>query len=283
VRTLGRVLAAAVLLLSGSVTGVAAAQEPLLTVDWTTTPPLGGDVVDGNVRIAVTAAAGMESPLATIDVSALDLGTVGYSVRGQVRYTDVTGPGYLQMWSYFADGGQFFSRTLGSEGPMAAIAGSSDWRAFELPFYLEGHVGPTRLEIGLVLPGPGTVEVGPLELVRLDDASSSNAWLSDRGIGVAGAAIGSAIGILSVAVAVAAGRRTGRRYVLPLMTAAAVVGVALIALSVVGLVTGQPPNVILLLLVSGLVLAAVFGGSIPRTRRMYADAELRKMRAMDQA
>jgi hypothetical protein len=35
--------------------------------------------------------------------------------------------------------------------------------------------------------------------------------------------------------------------------------------------------------VSGLILAAVFGVSIPRTRRLYADAELRKMRAMDEA
>ena len=37
------------------------------------------------------------SPMATID--APDLGTVGYTVRGQVRYMDVAGQGYLEMWS----------------------------------------------------------------------------------------------------------------------------------------------------------------------------------------
>ena len=38
-----------------------------------------------------------------------------------------------------------------------------------------------------------------------------------------------------------------------------------------------------MVLVGGLVLAVAFGIAIPRTRRLYADAELRKMRAMDQA
>jgi hypothetical protein len=280
-----RALAAAALL--AAVPGVAAAQEPVTTVDWTATPPLSGSVVDGNVRVAADVAGG-DFPLVTLDVADLDLGTVGYAVRGNVRYSDVVvsdpaRPGYLQMWSTFADGGRYFSRTLASEGPMAALQGTADWRPFELPFFLQGHVGPTRLEIAVVLPGSGTVDVGPLELVRLDaESASGGAWLSDRAIGVAGAAVGTAVGILAVAVAVLTGRRSGRRFVLPAMAAAAVVGVGLIVVSIVALATGQPPNVVLLLLVPGLVLAAVFGGSIPRTRRLYADAELRKMRAMDQ-
>jgi hypothetical protein len=259
---------------------VAVAQEPVTSIDWASTPPRSGEVVGGNARVTADPAGG-RFPLAKLDVP--DLGTVGYSIRGRVRYTDVAGPGYLEMWSYFADGGQYFSRTLGTEGPMAALNGTSDWRSFELPFVLQGATGPERLAVNVVLPGAGSVEVSPLELVRLDaGASGGGGWLSDRAIGVAGTVIGVTVGIFGAAIAWLVGRRRGRRFVLPAMTIAAGVGVALVVLSVVALATGQPPTVVLLLLVTGLVVGAVFGISIPRTRRLYADAELRKMRAMDE-
>ena len=97
----------------------------------------------------------------------------------------------------------YFSRTLGSDGPMAALDGTSDWRPFELPFFLQGADGPERLEIGVVLPSTGTVEIGPLELVRLDaEASGGGAWLSDRTIGALRAAlIGTAVGVFGAAIA----------------------------------------------------------------------------------
>lgn len=278
-RSVVAVAVAAVVLLATAT--VAVAQEPVASVDWASTPPLSGEVTDGNAHVTADAAGG-SFPLAKLDVS--DLGTVGYSIRGRVRYTDVTGPGYLEMWSAFADGGRYFSRTLGTDGPMAALNGTSDWRAFELPFFLQGADGPDRLEVNVVLPGAGSVDVSPLELIRLDaEATGGGAWLSDRSIGVAGALIGVAVGVFGAAIAWLVGHRRGRRFVLPAMTAAMAAGIGLVVLSVVGLLTGQSPNVVLFVLVSGLVLAAVFGVSIPRTRRLYADAELRKMRAMDEA
>lgn len=261
--------------------GAALAQDPVVRVDWVSTAPVSGEVVDGNVRITADAAGGT---FLLVEIEAPDLGTVGYAVRGQVRYADVAGQGYLEMWSYFADGGQYFSRTMAADGPMAALSGTSDWRDFELPFYLQGAAGPERLAINVVLPGAGTVDVSPLELVRLDaDPGSAGAWLTDRGIGVAGALIGVAVGIFAAAIAWLAARRRARRFVLAAMTAAAGAGIGLIVLSIVGLSTGQPPNVVLFVLVAGLILAAAFGISLPRTRRLYADAELRKMRAMDHA
>ena len=51
-----------------------------------------------------------------------------YAVRGQVKHTDVQGKGYLEMWSNFGDGAAYFSRTLGEQGPMQHLAGTSDWR-----------------------------------------------------------------------------------------------------------------------------------------------------------
>src|SRR5881397_3380422 len=35
-----------------------------------------------------------------------------YRLTGRVRYDNVEGTGYLEMWNYFPGGGQFFSRTL---------------------------------------------------------------------------------------------------------------------------------------------------------------------------
>ena len=278
-RAAGALAVATVTLALVAGAGPALAQEPVQRVDWAATAPLSGEVVDGNVHLTADAG-GSQFPLARVD--APDLGTVGYAIRGRVRYSDVTGPGYLEMWSAFADGSRYFSRTLGTEGPMAALAGSSDWRDFELPFELDGAAGPKQLEVNVVLPAAGSVDVSALELVRLDAASSAGtAWLSDRAIGVAGALIGTTVGLLAAAIATLTSRRRGRRFVLTALAVAAGVGVAFVIVAVYGLAAGQPANVVLLLLVPGLVLALAFGAAIPRTRLLYADAELRKMRAMD--
>ena len=275
---LGRAAAMAALL-SIQATGFATAQETVLQVDWSVSPPASGEVVGKNVRVTSDAAGG-QLPLIAVDVP--DLGRQGYVLRGEVRYSDVAGAGYLEMWNVFADGSRFFSRTLGTEGTMAALTGTSDWRPFELPFFLDGAAPPNRLEINVVLPGSGTVEVGPLQLVRLAEAGSG-AWVPDRSIGVVGAVLGTAIGLLGALVGTLVARNRGRRIVLPAMTLAAIAGVALIAASIVAIPSGQPPSVVFLLLVSGAILAAAFGLGMPRVRRAYAEAELRKMRAMDHA
>lgn len=256
-----------------------AAQEPVMQINWATSAPASGQVVDGNAQVSADGSGGL-FPLIAVNVP--DLGRVGFSVRGRVRYSDVAGSGYLEMWSVFADGGRYFSRTLGTEGPMAVVTGTSDWRPFELPFFLEGAAPPNRLEINVVLPGSGTVEIGPLEVVRLAEAGSG-AWLPDRAVGVVGAALGSAIGVLGALVGVLVSRNRGRGFVLPVMTAAAVLGSVLIAASVAAIPAGQPPGIVFLLFLPGVILAAVFGASLPRVRRAYAEAELRRMRAMDQA
>ena len=48
---------------------------------------------------------------------------------------------------------------------MAKLKGTSDWRAFLLPFNAEGAKGkPTKLVINVVLPGKGTVYLRGLVL-----------------------------------------------------------------------------------------------------------------------
>jgi hypothetical protein len=254
------------------------ADGPVATIDWTSTAPASGEVVDGAVRIASTS--GGTYPLTTIEVA--DLGTAGYEIRGQVSYQGVAGPSYLEMWSEFPDGGRYFSRTLATDGPMAALSGTSDWRAFELPFYLNGSRPPARLEINVVLAGAGTVDVGRLEVVNLAvGAANDGAWLSPRDLGIVGAIAGSTIGLFGALIGVLVGRRRARGFVLPAMTAATIAGVGLIVLAGVALVASQPGSVAYVLFLPGAILTLLCGLGIPRVRRLYAEDELRRMRALD--
>jgi hypothetical protein len=257
----------------------ALADGPVVTIDWTVTPPASGTVVDGAAR--VTAGSGGGSfPLAAIEGP--DLGTTGYEIRGLVRYTDVASTAYLEMWSAFQDGSRYFSRTLATEGPMMALSGSSDWRPFELRFDLNGGNPPNRLEINLVLPGAGSVDVGRLELVALPAGESSDgAWLPGPSVGIVGGIAGGAIGMFGALIGVLVSRRRGRAFVVPAMTVAAITGVALNLAGGVALVAGQPSSVVYLFALTGAILALAFGLQGPRVRRLYADAELRRMRALD--
>jgi hypothetical protein len=254
------------------------ADGPVATIDWTNTTPASGEVVGGAVR--VTSTSGGTLPLTAIDVTGL--GTTGYAIRGQVRYRDVAGTSYLEMWSLFPDGGRYFTRTLATEGPMAALSGTSDWRAFELPFELNGSKPPSRLEVNVVMAGAGTVDVGRLELVNLAlGAANDGAWLSPRDLGIAGAVGGMTIGLFGALIGVLVGRRRGREFVLPAMIAATVVGIGLIFMAGVALVAGQPASVAYVLFLPGAILTLLCGLGVPRVRRLYAEDELRRMRALD--
>jgi hypothetical protein len=258
--------------------GAVAADDPVLQVDWTATAPASGRVVDGAAEVAGRAG-GATLPLLAIDVP--DLGTDGYVVRGQVRYADVVGSGYLEMWSVFADGSRYFTRTLGSEGSMAALTGTAGWRPFELPFYLEGAAPPERLEINVVLPATGTVAVGSLSLDRLGSGAGPASGMSRLPIGAIGAVVGSTIGLLAALIGVLVPRGRARRFLIPAITIAVGAGVLLVAASVVAALGGQPGDVVIALLLPGTILAVAFGAALPLVRRGYAIAELRKMRALD--
>lgn len=100
-----------------------------------------------------------------------------YAIRGRVRYEDVGGAGFLEMWSYFADGSQYFSRTLETGGALQMLSGDSPWRDFALPFDLgpnPNQAKPNRLVVNLVLPESGTVWISNLELVELPETSSAS-------------------------------------------------------------------------------------------------------------
>ncbi|CAN5376182.1 hypothetical protein BH09VER1_BH09VER1_06400 [soil metagenome] len=104
-----------------------------------------------------------------------------YGVTGEVKYSQVAGDGYLEMWSVFPSG-RYFSRTLGEVGPMAKLTGDSDWRTFLLPFDKMGNQEvPGTLELNLVLPRGGEVSFRNLVLKEFTVAVSLNDLMEEEG------------------------------------------------------------------------------------------------------
>lgn len=95
-----------------------------------------------------------------------------YLVKGWLKYDDVAGDGYVELWNHFGDDA-FFSRTLGDKGPMGKVTGTSGWRIFLLPFTAKEGMTPDKLTLNLVLPGHGTVTVTDVRLVDTADLTGA--------------------------------------------------------------------------------------------------------------
>jgi len=263
--------------------GAASAAAP--TVDWSARRVEQGTVLPSQapggaaaLQLVSRSQEGAAFQLAEIDDPGID--GDHYSVVGQVRYEGVEGSGYLEMWSVFADGGRYFTRTLAGSGPLASLRGRSGWRRFELPFFLEGHAPPTRLELNVVLPGRGTVLLGPLSL---EQSASEAAWWSKRTAGLVGAILGSLIGLAGAALGTFAGRGRARRFVLSALVGMVVLGALLLGIAGAALIAGQPSHVWYPTLLGG-AIPFVLGVALLRPlRRRYAEIELRRMRALDLA
>ena len=72
-----------------------------------------------------------------------------------------------------------------------------------------------------------------------------------------------------------------RRLVLGAFAACAVLGLALLAASIVGAMTGQPAYVVRPLGAAGFAVGVSFTGTFFAMRRVYAEAELRRTIATD--
>ncbi len=143
--------------------------------DWNAVPAAGGwpdgipVTVDGTPALKVenTSEAALEARLISLEWPAIT--ATRYAITGEVKYEDVQGSGYLEMWSHFQPGEKYFSRTLGApgSGPMAVISGSSGWRSFSLPFDRSGSTNAvSKLEVNLRLPGKGVVYLRGVTLVE---------------------------------------------------------------------------------------------------------------------
>jgi hypothetical protein len=189
---------------------------------------LGGTpaTVDGKsaVKIASTNDAGLRVQL--LRITNPPVTKMLYAVMGEVKYENVKGDGFLEMWNYFSPlkpgmfEGQYFSRTLGQSGEMGKLSGTSNWRPFTLPFdRTGGNSKPTRLEINVILPSQGTVYLGPIKLVEYEGNlglahKSAGAWWPDRAAGWIGGIGGTVLGCLGSVLAVLAAKGRCRGFFL---------------------------------------------------------------------
>jgi hypothetical protein len=204
-----------------------------------------------------------------------------YGVSGEVRYQGVEGQGYLEMWSVFPDGQRFFSRTLAGQGPLAALHGESNWRRFELPFDLGGASQvPSRLEINLVLPGSGTVWLGPIHLSAAA-GTAQGVWWSERAGILVGTVLGSFLGVVGAIIGVLGGRGRARRLVLTLLVGVIVVGASLVLVGAAAVASSQPRHVWYPFLALGGAAALIGLVLRPAMRRRFAADELRRIEALD--
>ncbi len=211
-----------------------------------------------------------------------------FALSGRVRCEGVEGKGYLELWSHYADGGRYYSRTLAGRGPLAALEGTSGWRRFVVPFRAkDGTPAPERLVLHVVLPGRGRVVLGPVRLEQFaageDPLSSAGAWWGERMGGLVGGGLGALLGLLGAVLGFLGGRGRARGFVLVTLRAVPVVGAALLVAGVVAVVAGQGFAVYYPFLLAGLLSVVLPLGLYRVMRRRYEALELRRMEAQDLA
>jgi hypothetical protein len=273
------------------------AQQTLDTLDWKAISESGkafpGEVVtvDGKpaLKISATNDNGLHANLLTLTKPAIT--KTFYAITGEIKYENVSGDGYLEMWNYFppvkagAPEGQFFSRTLGDSGEMGKIRGTSGWRRFTLPFDRTGSSGaPTRLQINLILPGQGTVYVSSLKLVQYESnhlgAAIQGSWWSNRDAGLIGGIGGSLIGCFGALLGWLTSKGRARSFVVASVQIMAALGILLTIVGLIALGLKQPYAVWYPLLLGGIILGCSLF-QLPSLQRRYAELELRRMNSMD--
>lgn len=156
----------------------------------------------------------IESPVVTQE---------SYAITGEVRYEHMEAGSFLELWNHFPvekDGSEigasYFSRTLGVSGPMGQLTGDSDWRPFQLPFFMNDGSGrrPLRLTFNAQFAGGGgVVEIRNLRFI--DGAGAAGVMPLGAGLLVTGAVIGAlvaaVVGLIIWRVSRARTRRELRR------------------------------------------------------------------------
>lgn len=210
-----------------------------------------------------------------------------YAINGQLKYEGVDGTGYLEMLNHFPEGKVYFTKTLSAFGAMRSIQGSSDWRAFSLPFYVRDESGwladrPVKLEMNLVLPGKGTVYIGPINLsMPAAGENQTKAWWGTRASGLIGGIFGGTMGLLGAITGILSSRGKARGFVLSVYWGLLGVGLCLLAVGVFAVVRHQPYAVYGVPLFAGGLASLLSLVLLPVVRRRYQDRELRRMSAAD--
>jgi hypothetical protein len=229
-----------------------------------------------------------QGPLSTtvLTIAQPKITTDFYAVTGEVRYDNVEGDGFLEMWSHFGEAAAYFSRTLGVTGPMAKLTGTSGWRTFTLPFNAKGASSrPTKLVVNVYLPGKGSVFLRNLKLVQSPsfDAAATHTggeW-SGRTAGILGGVGGVLVGCLGALIEWLAVRGKAQRFVVNAVRVLIGVGMASALGGLAALALRQPYGVWYALLLLGVLVLVIFPFRLRRYQDRYREFELRRMTSMD--
>lgn len=278
--------------------GAAMAAETVRLVDWAVQPPRDKAVTVVPPRVegfsAMARVANPSPQPRTFRLLALDKPGVAeatYAITGWVDYANVEGNAYLEMWSVFADGSRYFSRTLAERGPMRKWHGTA-FHQFTLPFRGKPGMPPTRLEVNVVVPAHSTVLVGELELRQFEPDEDPLVWPGRVGagmlVGTGAFMAGPLVGVLGALIGILASTGRFRRLVMALTVLGIVGGSLMVAIGIGFALLGRDPlgddigtGLWSPWLIAGVIAVAVFGGLRPVLRRRYDELELRRMQAMD--
>lgn len=276
--------------------GVASGAETVRTLDWSELKEEGA-VQNGEVLPAgeygkqeclkvLGSEEGRES-IQILELKEPDVGPPSYAITGEVSYQEVGRQGYLEMWNYLDETTAFYTRTLGESGPMAQFTGSSDWRAFTLPFTIgEGGERPERLVLFVVLPEGGTVYLRGLTLEQYQEplappAAGVQPWWNSRQAGWIGGIAGAFVGVWGGLIGLLAGLGKMRRLVIGSLIGGSILGALAIIVGLVALAIGQPWVVYYPLLLLGVILVAIAPWRLYKSYQSYQKQEIRKMKAQD--
>jgi len=206
-----------------------------------------------------------------------------YRFVGRIKYENVVGDGYVEMWNHMPKLGAFFSKTLDPEGSMGKITGSSAWRDLEVPFYSKPGILPAKLVINVVLPGQGKVWIAPLTIQKAEplpmgaDESEETAFPWP----VAGGLLSGLVGVLGTLLALFGDKPALRRPAMHVTTLLIPCSCAALLVGVLPWARENNVNVWYPLAVVGGLWLAVFATTAWLLRRKLAQDELRRMQALD--
>lgn len=271
----------------------APAQEVLQAFSW---PELeaSGDLLEGRVvddeNPAFLRVEGGSStdPVTVLRLHEPSITQPMYGFAGEVRYREVGGEGYLELWNHFPGARAYFSRSLSSSGPLQSLRGSSSWRPFLLPFSRGELPAPEKLVFNLVLPEGGSVDLRNLRLVQYEEQGApafaygtGEGWWGPRTGGLIGAVGGVTAGILFPLLGYLVHTGRARRTACAVAMLLHLAGGLSFIVGVVALVGGQPYGVYYPLLLLGFLTAFFSLLLLFRDRRLRGERELRRLQAMD--
>ncbi len=209
-----------------------------------------------------------------------------YAISGKVKYSDVQGEAYIELLSYFDSGGPYFSRTLGRMAPTSGLSGSSDWRDFMLPFFVNdgSNKRPTKLDINVYFPGKGRIWLGPIDLIQYragEFPTVVGAWWSDQQAGLYGGIGGSLLGCMGAAIGVLTSIGRARASAMFLVRGFAAIGLTCLIAGVAALINSQPYAVWYPLILAGVISTLLPLTQYRTIQKRFELMELRRMQSQD--